>query len=289
MVVTDKHYEENGIKYDRITSIIDKTIGGGGDEAMVCETAKYASRLYAKSVDGEVLEKPVRIWDGNKFTDGFESVSPAEVLSDYRRIQGESFRVRQGWLDRGTVGNLLFDAFANGLEPTALNAMSFIDEELAGCKEFKGETPIPYQCDREDLMNRAVWLARFFREVKPVITHTQVFCKCDKLQIAGTADAVGAIDVLPGIIELKFGTEQFSHQVQVSSYKHLRVGRKKFGCFLLYIGSDGYRLVQLTNKQINEGWQVMNRILPAYRIKTERRNWTTYRQNSENKLTRKVS
>ena len=289
MVVTEKHYIENGVQYDRITGILDKTIGGGGEEAMVCETAKYASRLYEKASNGEVLEKDVRIWDGSKFTEGFESVNPSEVLDDYRKLQGESFRVRQGWLDRGTVGNLLFDAFSNGLDPTPVNAMEFIDEELAGCKGFKGETPVPYQCNRDDIMNRAVWLARFWRDVKPVITHTQVFCKSEKLLIAGTADAIGVIDGAPGIIELKFGTDQFSHQVQVSSYKHMRVGRKKFGCFLLYISDDGYRLVQLTNKQINEGWRVMNQILPAYRIKTERRNWTTLYQNSEKKLTRKVS
>jgi len=287
--VSDKTYTIEGKEYSRVTSVIDATLGGQSVEAAACEVAKHAKELFEHHLNGEILKKSGRLWTGSEFIETFDEYLPSEILGDQKRLQGWYYRVRQGWLDRGTVLNLFFDQLAHGLEPTALNARDFVCQELEQGKHIGGKDPVPYQCDRPDLLNRCQWLARFWREHKPVITHTQGIVKCDKLKVAGSFDALGVYQDKPTFWELKAGSEQFSHQVQVSTYKNICAGSKKWNCVLLYIKADGYRLVQLTDKQISDGFKAFKSVLPAYQMTQTRRDWKTVAQDSETKREKRTA
>lgn len=286
--ISDTSYRINGQDYTRVTSVLDKTLGGQSVEAAACEVSKHASELFESHVNGEILQKSGRLWTGSGFVETLDEFLPSECLSDPKRLQGFYYRVRQGWLDRGTVMNLWFDSLASGTDPSPVNAREFVCGELENGKYIGKPDPVPYQCDRDDLINRAMWLARFWRDCKPVITHTQGTVKSDRLKVAGTFDALGVWDDKPCVWELKAGSEQFSHQVQASTYKNL-VTPKKWGVVLLYIKEDGYRLVELTQKQISDGFKSFKSVLTAYRIQEPRRDWKTVAQDSEAKRQKRTA
>lgn len=289
--VNDRTYRIDGKDYDRVTSIIGDTLGGQSPEAAACEVAKYAARLFTDHADGVIHQKPSRVWDGERFVEAFQDIVPSETLREYRAIQGEYWRIRQGWLDRGTILNKLFDALADEkIDPVPNHAYSFVEQELASCKSWTADgSPLCWQCDHDDVMQRAQWLARAWRQEKPVVPRTQYTVKCDRLNVAGTMDGVGVIGGTPGVIELKCGSEQFSHQVQASTYKRLAVGTKKMGVFLWYVQRDGYRIVALRDAQVKAGWETFKNLLPAYRALRTRRQWDTCAQDSDKKLEKRAS
>lgn len=284
--VSDRGYTINGVKYDRVTSVIDGTLGVQSSEAAACEVSKHASELFTAHIDGEILSKSGRVWDGKSFVETVQEYMPGEQLSDPKRLQGFYYRVRQGWLDRGTVLNMWFDSLANGASPTALNAREFVNQEMESGKWIGNPDPVPYQCDREDLLSRCMWLARFWRDHSPTVTHVQQLVKSEKLGCAGTLDAIGVWG-RPVVWEVKAGSEQFTHQVQVSTYKHLAVGSKHWGCVILYVKADGYRLVELTDDQVRTGYRTFKSLVPAYQASRVRRDWNTACQDSESKLERR--
>lgn len=288
--VSDKTYTIEGREYHRVTSVIDATIGGQSVEAAACEVSKHASELFDAHNNGVVLQKPVRLWDGSKFVEAFEDLLPSDCLSDPKRLQGYYYRVRQGWLDRGTILNCLFDQLANGMEPTPGNAAGYVHNAFEEGKTVPGSTnPVPWQCDAQDVTDRAMWMARFFRSEKPIVTHVQVTVKSDRLGVAGTLDGIGVHDDRPCVWEVKAGSEQFSHQVQSGTYKNLAVGSKNWGVVALYVKRDGYRLVSFTKEQIRDGYQAFKSVLPAYLQTRIRRDWNTSAQDSDKKLERRTA
>ncbi len=283
--VSDKTYTINGQTYDRVTSVIDSTLGGQSVEAAACEVAKHASELFLAHRNGETLAKPSWIWNGREFIESFQELAPSECLSDAKSLQGHYYKVRQGWLDRGTVLNQWFDSLAQGTDPSPGNAIEYVNQIFEEGKPLPGSTsPIAWACDRDDVVGRAMWLARFFREVKPCISHVQQLVVSEKLMVAGTLDALGVYDGKPTVWELKCGSEQFSHQVQASTYKVLAAGSKKWNVVALYIKPDGYRLVKFTDDQVRSGFKVFKNALSAYRVASVRRNWKTVSQNSDTRM-----
>jgi hypothetical protein len=251
--------------------------GGENAEAAASVVARAASNAWDCALSGSPVCRQGRVWDSaaGLYVSTSKSEEAGALLGDARALQATYYRQRQGWLDRGTVLNRVLDAFAAGAVKAkdAVEYAASVLEEPAGFSE--SGAPYPWQCDDADVLARARSLGDWLSKGRVEVLAAGVRAFDKNRRLTGEADWIGTCGDTAHIGELKSGTEQKAHALQLAAYWSLFGSRQDAEGVVLYVRPDGWREVRLAAGALSKYAKAFNHLFEAYKTMMERPEWKT--------------
>lgn len=277
----DAFYMIDGVKYDRVSAICEVVSNASGDGlyfAGATDAAKGAARMVRDAMDGvpPCRDAENAIASGGSLSEWMENI-------DWLVFKIEASRIRQGYADRGTLVNELFDQLVEA--PMLLKeAEQFIEDRIAQRKEeakmayrewkdafdqgLTNEKTCPvraYQCEIDDVIPYVHSLVNWWGEDTGIAAyHLQPTVKDEKLKVAGHPDFVGTFAGFAVVGDLKTSSSSQPnryHQAQLAAYAKMA----GFGGINIMVTPKGVSMRELKTTGMRRGWADFTNALKLYR------------------------
>jgi len=207
------------------------------------------------------------------YTDGDRNLVRSDALaflSDQGSVLRLYFRARQAAADRGHLLQKIADAALVEGVTRYEDLVGMLDDEMGSCREVTDAgTPVPWECDRSDVLVRippllALSTASMATKCKPDI-------EVSLDGIVGHPDYVCEWDGRPAALELKSGVFNFPDSLQAQSYAHMlsELSGHAHTAVLAYVNKEGLRVLEWDEEECATGFKFLSgTLLPAYRTAT---------------------